>query len=139
MNRRYLVLFLTIAIVALLGAGVVIFSARSPVVVNFVSESLDYPLDIAISQPAMTLLPGETQRVIYRVTNPDDEAHNVIADLEYGPANGEFQVRIFQTDCGQWTMINPGETVEFETVFSVLPAGPFGQDEITLRHVFKKP
>ena len=138
MNRRYLLFFAGIVLIALLGAGVILFSARTAVAVHFTSES-DQPLEIAISQPDIIIDPGVTQRVIYRVTNPGSEPRNVIANLEYEPASAEFQVRVFQTDCGKWTLINPGQTVEFETVFSILPAGPFGSEKITLRHQFQKP
>ena len=138
MKRRYLLFFVTIVIVALIGVGVMIFSARKTVTLNFTSEN-DQPLEIAISQSEMTAAPGDTKRVIYSVKNPGSEPRNVIATLEYEPASAEFQVRLFQTDCGKWTVVNPGETVQFETVFSILPAGPFGSDQITLRHVFAKP
>lgn len=138
MKRRYLIFFGVIVLLALIGAGVIVFSSRTTVAINFTSKT-DQPLEIAINEPEMSAAPGDTKRVIYSVKNPGSEPRNVIATLEYEPTSAEFQVRLFQTDCGKWTLINPGQTVEFETVFSILPAGPFGSDQITLRHVFAKP
>ena len=138
MIRWYLIFFVAVLLLALSCVGVSGFSSRDMVAIHFTAEN-DQPLEIAINEPEMKASPGDTKRVIYRVKNPGTEPRNVIATLEYEPPSAEFQVRLFQTDCGKWTLINPGETVEFETVFSILPAGPFGSDQITLRHVFAKP
>ena len=138
MSRKYLYFFAGIVLLALIGAGVVIFSSRTAVAVSFTSVT-DQTLEIGMSEQSMSVDPGVTERVIYKVTNPGTEPLNVIANLEYEPASAEFQVRVFQTDCGKWTVVNPGQTIEFETIFSLLPSGPFGSDKITMRHVFKKP
>ncbi|MFN8439515.1 MAG: cytochrome c oxidase assembly protein [Caldilineaceae bacterium] len=94
-------------------------------------------LEIALNASQIETQPGTTQRLIYRVTNPNAQPQRLIVNLQYEPKEAEDWLRIFQTDCRKWILIKPGETVQLETVFTVVPSLLRIPSHATLRSIFQ--
>lgn len=126
------------AVLIVLGmAGITLWrSAHRQVTVEFPIVAVP-SLTIAVNALQIETLPGVTQRLVYRVTNPDTQPQRLIVNLQVEPEEAEDWLRIFQTDCRKWVLIKPGETIQLDTVFAVVPSLIGTPSHVTVRSVFQ--
>lgn len=126
------------AFLSLLAVGVVFYLVSAKQLITVAFPIVTTPtLQIAVNHAHIETEPGVTQRLVYRVTNPNTQPQRLLIKLEYEPEEAEEQLRIFETDCRKWILIQPGETLELETVFALLPAGFGSAKHLTLRSIFQ--
>jgi cytochrome c oxidase assembly protein Cox11 len=112
---------------------------RSPetVKVTFNSYVEGPPVDVVPVPAAIDAVPGKMQRVVFRVRNDSAETRRLKGSVALKPPAAANQVKVFAMDCGEYAVVEPGETEEFAVVFRVDAPGKDGAKEIAMRHIFQ--
>jgi cytochrome c oxidase assembly protein Cox11 len=126
---------------ALLAGALVVgwWMARSPapVRVTFNSQVIGPPVDVEPVPAELSARPGKMQRVVFRVHNSSSEVRRLKGSVALKPPAAVNQVKIFAMQCGDYALVQPGETREFAVVFRVDAPGQDGLREIAMRHIFQ--
>ena len=136
MKRKYQYWLASILIMLGVAITIVWWNDHRHVTVEFSTVPAS-SLEIVLNVPRVETQPGTTQRLIYLVYNPDAQAQRLLVNLQVEPKEAEDWLRIFQTDCRKWVLIKPGETIQLETVFTVVPSLLRTPSYVTLRSIFQ--
>ena len=132
---------LAFGVAALVAAVAVIgwraLRAPETVRVTFNSYVQGPPVDVVPVPAEIAAVPGKMQRVVFRVRNDSDETRRLKGSVALKPPAAANQVKIFAMDCGEYAVVEPGETEEFAVVFRVDAPGETGAKEIAMRHIFE--
>lgn len=109
----------------------------APVKVTFNSVVQGPPVDVEPVPAEIDARPGKMQRVVFRVHNSSSETRRLKGSVALKPPSAANQVKIFAMDCGEYAVVEPGETEEFAVVFRVDAPGEDGAKEIAMRHIFE--
>ena len=74
-------------------------------------------LDFSVSPEVITLKPGETGKVIYRVFNPSNYDINIKAGHFYEPEESKLYINLLECFCFYEDTLKAGETKEMPVVF----------------------
>ncbi len=109
-----------------------------PVTVRL-ETALDPSLPFAVEMipPTMEVQPGEVVNVIYRVHNTSATAQQAVGRVEIAPGSAVDQIHVYLTECGGLNTYAPDKQADYYVTFKVEPAGVFGADALTIRHVFE--
>lgn len=109
----------------------------APVHVTFDSQVTGADLEVEPLPDQLDTLPGQMQRVVFRVRNPGSEVQRLKGTVTLVPTTASGQVDIFAIECGEYSTVEPGETREFAVVFRVDAAGLRGSRQIAMQHLFE--
>lgn len=131
-----------LVLVGLAGAvfGAVVLQRRfsGPVTVRLETQlDPDLPFTVEMIPPEMEVEPGEVVNVIYRVRNESASARQAIGRVEIAPGSAVDQIRVYLTECGGLNTYAPEVAADYYVTFKVEPAGLFGTQVLTIRHVFE--
>lgn len=138
---RWLRWAVAIGVVAAVVVGAVLgwraWRAPETVKVTFNSYVQGPPVDVVPVPTEIDAVPGKMQRVVFRVYNPSAETRRLKGSVALKPPAAATQVKVFAMDCGEYAVVEPGETEEFAVVFRVDAPGEDGAKEIAMRHIFQ--
>ncbi len=95
------------------------------------------PLQIEMIPPTLDVQPGEVVNVIYRVRNTGAMPERAIGRIEIAPGSAFEQIKVYLTECGGLNTYEPDVANDYYVTFKVDPAGLFGSETLTIRHVFE--
>lgn len=133
-------------LLTVLGLAVGVFGALTlyrrftgPVTVRLETQ-LDptLPFQVEMIPPTMDVQPGEVVNVIYRVRNTSAGPQQAEGRVEIAPGSAVDQIRVYLTECGGLNTYGADSSADYYVTFKVEPAGLFGADTLTIRHVFEQ-
>lgn len=95
------------------------------------------PFQIEMIPPTLDVQPGEVVNVIYRVRNTGVAPEQAVGRIEIAPGSAFEQIKVYLTECGGLNTYEPDVANDYYVTFKVDPAGLFGSETLTIRHVFE--
>lgn len=95
------------------------------------------PFQIEMIPPTLEVQPGEVVNVIYRVRNTGVAPEQAVGRIEIAPGSAFEQIKVYLTECGGLNTYQPNVANDYYVTFKVDPAGLFGSETLTIRHVFE--
>lgn len=138
-QRQNLGLLALVGLVLSVWAGFGIYRRYTGPVTVRLATQLDplLPFQIEMIPPSLEVQPGEVVNVIYRVRNTGVAAEQAVGRIEIAPGSAFDQIRVYLTECGGLNTYDPGVANDYYVTFKVEPAGLFGSETLTIRHVFE--
>ncbi len=109
-----------------------------PVTVYLTYSLYDLPFTVETIPPVISARPGETVSVIYRIKNTTMTPIDATGTLKIEPASATDQVKVFLTQCSGLNAYQANLPQEYQVVFRVQPAGMSGEQQVTIRHEFRR-
>jgi cytochrome c oxidase assembly protein Cox11 len=136
MKRTGLWIGLTIAVLALIMIGFVVYRYTAPVQVDIVGEADGVPFTIETIPHTVLARPGEMVKVVYRIQNNDIMPVSAYGTITIGPAKAEDQIQVFLSQCGGINTYQNSSADDYNVMFRVQPAGLGGSSHLVLKHTF---
>jgi cytochrome c oxidase assembly protein Cox11 len=136
MKRTGLWIGLTIAVIAIVVIGFLVYRFTAPVRVEIVGVADGVPFTIETIPPNVTARPGEMVKVTYRITNQALSPLEAYGTITIEPKRATDQMQIFLSQCGGINTYQSTGPEDYGVMFRVQPAGLTGSSRLVLKHTF---
>jgi hypothetical protein len=136
MKRKGLWIGLTIAVIAIVVIGFVVYRYTAPVRVDIVGVADGVPFTIETIPASVMARPGEMVKVIYRIQNNNLTPVSAYGAITIGPAKDQNQMEVFLSQCGGINTYQSTGPEDYGVMFRVQPAGLSGSAHLVLKHTF---